>query len=90
MSLGRVTRYNAEAELVALPMHPYSKPKFVRCLDLGAWGALYTEGWDKKVCVVRKESKKNKQEINTVWIYPPAPDRNTTFALANPDFVIVS
>lgn len=66
MSLGRVTRYNAEAELVALPMHPYSKPKFVRCLDLGAWGALYTEGWDKKVCVVRKESKKNKQEINTV------------------------
>ncbi len=23
----------------------YSQPKYVTCLDLGAWGALYTEGW---------------------------------------------
>lgn len=89
MSLGRVAGHNAAAELVGLPLHPYSQPKYVTCLDLGTWGALYTEGWEKKVCVVREEAKKIKQEINTIWIYPPAPDRNAAFAVANPDFVIV-
>lgn len=34
-------------------------------------------------------SKKIMQEINTVWTYPPAPDRDAVFAVANPDYVIV-
>ncbi|WP_336013209.1 NAD(P)/FAD-dependent oxidoreductase [Acinetobacter calcoaceticus] len=89
MSLGRVAGYNAAAELVDLPLHAYSQPKYVTCLDLGAWGALYTEGWDRKVQFVREDAKKIKQEINTVWIYPPAADRDTVFSIANPDFIIV-
>lgn len=89
MSLGRVAGYNAAAELVDLPLHPYSQPKYVTCVDLGPWGALYTEGWDRKVQFVREEAKKIKQEINTVWIYPPVADREAVFAIANPDFVIV-
>lgn len=89
MSLGRVAGYNAAAELVDLPLHPYSQPKYVTCVDLGPWGALYTEGWDRQVQFVRDEAKKIKQEINTVWIYPPAADREAVFAIANPDFVIV-
>lgn len=89
MSLGRVAGYNAAAELVDLPLHPYSQPKYVTCVDLGPWGALYTEGWDRQVQFVRDEAKKIKQEINTVWIYPPVPDREAVFAIANPDFVIV-
>ncbi|SSP39538.1 NADH dehydrogenase FAD-containing subunit [Acinetobacter baumannii] len=89
MSLGRVAGYNAAAELVDLPLHPYSQPKYVTCVDLGPWGALYTEGWDRQVQFVRKEAKKIKQEINTVWIYPPVADREAVFAIANPDFVIV-
>jgi len=89
MSLGRVAGYNAAAELVDLPLHAYSQPKYVTCLDLGAWGALYTEGWDRKVQFVREDAKKIKQEINTVWIYPPEADRDAVFAIANPDFVIV-
>lgn len=89
MSLGRVAGYNAAAELVDLPLHPYSQPKYVTCLDLGPWGALYSEGWDRQVQFVREEAKKIKQEINTVWIYPPAADRDAVFAIANPDFVIV-
>lgn len=89
MSLGRVAGYNAAAELVDLPLHPYSQPKYVTCVDLGPWGALYTEGWDRQVQFVRDEAKKIKQEINTVWIYPPAANREAVFAIANPDFVIV-
>lgn len=89
MNLGRVAGYNAAAELVDLPLHPYSQPKYVTCVDLGPWGALYTEGWDRQVQFVREEAKKIKQEINTVWIYPPVADREAVFAIANPDFVIV-
>lgn len=89
MSLGRVAGYNAAAELVDLPLHAYSQPKYVTCLDLGPWGALYSEGWDRQVQFVREEAKKIKQEINTVWIYPPVADRDAVFAIANPDFVIV-
>ncbi|CAI0829966.1 NADH dehydrogenase-like protein yjlD [Serratia entomophila] len=89
MSLGRVAGHNAAAELVGLPVHPYSQPKYVTCLDLGPWGALYTEGWQRQVRFTRQEGKKIKQEINTQWIYPPAADRDALFAIANPDFVIV-
>ncbi|CAI1065186.1 NADH dehydrogenase-like protein yjlD [Serratia entomophila] len=89
MSLGRVAGHNAAAELVGLPVHPYSQPKYVTCLDLGPWGALYTEGWERQVRFTRQEGKKIKQEINTQWIYPPAADRDALFAIANPDFVIV-
>jgi hypothetical protein len=77
MSLGRVAGYNAAAELVDLPLHPYSQPKYVTCVDLGPWGALYTEGWDRQVQFVREEAKKIKQEINTVWIYPPVAEGAT-------------
>lgn len=89
LSLGRVAGHNAAADLVGLPLHPYSQPKYVTCLDLGDWGALYTEGWDRQVRFTRGEGKKIKQEINRIWIYPPTADRDAVFAVANPDFVIV-
>ncbi|MDT3671297.1 MAG: FAD-dependent oxidoreductase [Aromatoleum sp.] len=89
MSLGRVAGHNAAAELVGLPLHSYSQPKYVTCLDLGPWGALYTEGWDQQVSLVREDAKSLKREITTKWIYPPAADREAAFAVANPDFVIV-
>ena len=89
LSLGRVAGYNAAASLLDLPQHPYSQPKYVTCLDLGPWGALYTEGWDRQVRLTREEGKQLKREINTKWIYPPAADKAAAFAVANPDFVIV-
>lgn len=90
LSLGRVAGHNAAAELVDLPLHPYSQPKYVTCLDLGAWGAVYTEGWDRQVKLVGEEAKALKREINTQWIYPPTGDRAAIFAIANPDFVVVA
>lgn len=89
LSLGRVAGYNAVAELVGLPLHAYSQPKYVTCLDLGPWGALFTEGWDRQVRLTRAEGKAVKRAINTEWIYPPAPDRDAAFAMARPDHVIV-
>ena len=89
LSLGRVAGHNAAAELVGLPKHPYSQPKYVTCLDLGAWGAIYTEGWDRQVRLTREEGKATKRAINTQWIYPPQADREAAFAVANPDYVIV-
>jgi NADH dehydrogenase len=89
LSLGRVAGHNAAADLVGLPLHPYSQPKYVTCLDLGAWGALYTEGWDRQVHLTGTEGKTLKRQINTEWIYPPKADRETAFAYADPGFVIV-
>lgn len=89
LSLGRVAGHNAAAELVGLPLHAYSQPKYVTCLDLGTWGALYTEGWDRQICLIRQEAKNLKRDITTKWIYPPAADRKAVFAIANPDYVIV-
>lgn len=89
LSLGRVAGYNAAADLVGLPLHPYSQPKYVTCLDLGPWGAVFTEGWDRQVLMRQEVAKATKREINTKWIYPPAADREAAFAIANPDFVIV-
>lgn len=89
LSLGRVAGHNAAAELVGLPLHAYSQPKYVTCLALGAWGALYTEGWDRQICLTRQDAKNLKRDITTKWIYPPAADRKAVFAIANPDYVIV-
>jgi NADH:ubiquinone reductase (H+-translocating) len=89
LSLGRVSGHNAAAELVGLALHPYSQPKYVTCLDLGPWGAVYTEGWERQVHMKGAEAKELKRAINTQWIYPPAPDRDAAFETANPDHVIV-
>ncbi|MGR8949754.1 MAG: NAD(P)/FAD-dependent oxidoreductase [Gammaproteobacteria bacterium] len=89
LSLGRVSGHNAAAELVGLELHAYSQPKYVTCLDLGPWGAVYTEGWERQVHMKGAEAKELKRAINTQWIYPPAPDRDAAFETANPDHVIV-
>jgi NADH:ubiquinone reductase (H+-translocating) len=75
---------------VGLPLHLYSQPKYVTCLDLGPWGAIFTEGWDRQVKLTRDVGKATKREINTKWIYPPEPNREAAFTLASPDHVIVA
>jgi len=88
LSLGRVAGYNAAADLLGLPLHAYRQPKYVTCLDLGPWGAVLTEGWDREVQLQGAEAKALKRDINTKWIYPPG-DRATAFELGAPDHVIV-
>lgn len=84
MNLGRSAGHNAAADLLGIPTIPYDQVNYVTCLDLGPWGAVYTEGWDRQVKLVGAEAKTLKQQINTKWIYPPSPDRAEAFAAADP------
>ncbi|WP_095192636.1 NAD(P)/FAD-dependent oxidoreductase [Pseudomonas sp. Irchel 3A7] len=82
--LGRHAGNNVAAELLGVEPIAYSQPKYVTCLDLGAWGAVFTEGWDRQVKLVKHEAKELKTQINSVWIYPPAADRAAALAAADP------
>ncbi|MDT9633127.1 NAD(P)/FAD-dependent oxidoreductase [Pseudomonas sp. JV449] len=84
IALGRYAGNNVAADLIGVAPMTYSQPKYVTCLDLGAWGAVYTEGWDRQLKLVGQEAKELKQQINTVWIYPPAAERATALAAADP------
>lgn len=90
ISLGRHAGNNVAAQLLGVDPTPYSQPKYVTCLDLGAWGAVYTEGWDRQVKLVRQEGKTLKTQINTQWIYPPAADRVSALAAADPMIPVVA
>ncbi|MEB2626359.1 NAD(P)/FAD-dependent oxidoreductase [Pseudomonas sp. YuFO8] len=84
IALGRYAGNNVAAELLGVEPMAYSQPKYVTCLDLGAWGAVFTEGWDRQVKLVKQEAKELKTQINTMWIYPPAADRAAALAAADP------
>lgn len=69
--MGRFAGYNVVADLFGQPMLPLHIDWYVTVLDLGAWGALYTEGWDRQVRTSGAGAKSTKQTINHVRIYPP-------------------
>ncbi|BCU80702.1 dehydrogenase [Polycladomyces abyssicola] len=82
---GKIAGHNAAADLLDEPLKPYRQERYVTCLDLGPWGAVYTEGWDRAVKATKKEAKKIKQTINRVWIYPPVGNTADILAVAAPD-----
>lgn len=85
--MGAFAGNNAAAELLGVPTRPYHQEGYVTCLDLGEAGALFTVGWERKVGMVGDVGKKTKQEINTVWIYPPKAERAAALASADPERV---
>lgn len=85
--MGAFAGNNAAAELLDVPTKPYHQKGYVTCLDLGEAGALFTTGWERKVAMVDDVAKKTKQEINTVWIYPPKAERAAALASADPERV---
>jgi len=90
MNLGRSAGHNVAADLLGVAAIPYSQPKYVTCLDLGPWGAVYTEGWDRQVKLTGGVAKALKTQINTEWIYPPRADRAEALALADPQRIVVA
>ena len=69
--MGRFAGHNVVCDLLGLPMLPLEIDWYVTVLDLGAWGAVYTEGWDRRVVAVGAAAKETKRVINCERIYPP-------------------
>ena len=82
--LGKFAGNNAAASLLDVPSLPYRQENYVTCLDLGAWGAVYTEGWDQQVKLTRAEAKELKLSIVSELIYPPKADKAVAFEIADP------
>ncbi|MCA7083153.1 FAD-dependent oxidoreductase [Cupriavidus sp. DB3] len=86
MPLGRVAGNNAMTDLLGVPATPYAQPRYVTCLDLGPWGAVLTQGWQRDVQLAGAEAKALKRQINRQWIYPPLAHRGTAFEMAEPGY----
>ena len=69
--MGRFAGHNVVCDLLGQPMLPLRISWYVTVLDLGPWGALYTEGWDRRIVARGAEAKRTKELINCVRIYPP-------------------
>lgn len=70
--LGRIAGENAARDLLGMPTVPYTQLRYDTCLDLGRSGAVFTEGWERRVGKTGSEAKAVKRMINTQVIYPPA------------------
>ncbi|WP_312981942.1 FAD-dependent oxidoreductase [Atlantibacter sp.] len=82
--LGKYAGNNAAAALLNAEPLAYQQPFYVTCVDLGPWGAVYTETWAQEVKMVKEEAKKLKTAITNELIYPPVADKEKAFTLADP------
>ncbi|MGH3678208.1 MAG: NAD(P)/FAD-dependent oxidoreductase [Mycobacterium sp.] len=84
--MGRYAGYNVISDVLDAPMLSLRIPWYVTVLDLGAAGAVYTEGWDRRVVSRGTEAKATKRMINGQRIYPPlSGDRAALLAAAAPE-----
>lgn len=83
--MGRFAGHNAVCDLLGRPMLPLSIAWYTTILDLGSWGALYTEGWERKLVSRGARAKRTKELINRERIYPPrSGDRQAILDAAAP------
>ena len=83
--MGRFAGYNVVCDLLGKPMLPLRIDWYTTILDLGPWGAVYTEGWDRRVVTSGPAAKRTKQLINCERIYPPrSADRRQILDAAAP------
>ena len=69
--MGRFAGHNVVCDLLNLPMLSLRIDWYTTILDLGQWGSVYTEGWDRHVVARGETAKRTKQLINCHRIYPP-------------------
>lgn len=83
--MGRYAGHNVVCDLLGLPLLPLELRWYVTVLDLGEWGALYTEGRERRVAASGAQAKQTKRIINRERIYPPlSGDRAEILAAAAP------
>jgi NADH:ubiquinone reductase (H+-translocating) len=80
---GRYAGHYAACDLLGLPTMAYRQPSYVTCLDLGGWGAVFTQGCQRDVAMAGADAKALKTRINSDWIYPPVPQRELLLAAAD-------
>jgi NADH dehydrogenase len=68
---GRAAGANAARALLGEPLVPFRARPYVTCLDLGRYGALFTQGHAREVVRRGAAAKATKQHINRVVIHPP-------------------
>ncbi|WP_448140326.1 NAD(P)/FAD-dependent oxidoreductase [Sphingopyxis fribergensis] len=69
--MGRYAGANAVNALFGQPLVPLHIDWYTNIVDLGPWGAVYSQGWNREVVAVGAEAKQTKTIINRVRIYPP-------------------
>ena len=74
MPMGIVAGRNAVLDLLDVDLSEYQQPFYATCIDLGPFGAVFTNGWDREIMKTRQEGAEMKAQINTQWIYPPSPE----------------
>lgn len=82
--MGKFAGHNVAASLLDCDYLPYKQENYVTCLDLGSWGAVFTEGWDQKVKSIKEEAKAIKISITNELIYPPKADLKVIMEQADP------
>ena len=61
--MGRYAGNNAVCDLFGLEMLPLSIDWYTTICDLGPWGAVYTEGWDRKLVSEGETAKATKRPL---------------------------
>lgn len=69
--MGRFAGHNAVNEMFGLALQPLNIDWYTNIIDLGPWGAVYTQGWDRQVVAEGEQAKNTKSVINRQRIYPP-------------------
>lgn len=83
--MGRFAGHNVVCDLLGRPMLPLRIDWYTTILDLGPWGAVYTEGWDRRLVSQGAAAKRTKEIINRERIYPPrSGDRRAILEAAAP------
>jgi NADH:ubiquinone reductase (H+-translocating) len=80
LTMGKYAGYNAAHDLLGLGLRRYRQPDYTNTLDLGAFGAVFTKGWGRRLEHYGAEAKKRKKWINEELIYPRVGDRATVLA----------
>jgi NADH dehydrogenase len=87
LQLGRYAGENAARDILGLRTVPYVQLEYDTCLDLGRSGAVFTDGWERKVVESGSVAKARKQRINRTVIYPPStarPELLLTYSSTDP------
>lgn len=69
--MGRYAGHNVAADLLGEPLLPLRIDWYITCVDLGPWGAVYTEGRERVLATEGAQAKRTKRLINHERITPP-------------------